>query len=67
MRHAVELSTGVRYKEFKPIMFKTQVVAGVNYFIKVIELMIILWMSLLYVVCSLVPRLFCPAFSHVVK
>lgn len=36
MRHAVELSTGVRYMEFKPIMFKTQVVAGVNYFIKIL-------------------------------
>ena len=35
----MEASTGVRYKEFKPIMYKTQVVAGLNYFIKVINLM----------------------------
>ena len=31
----MEKSAGEKYKEFKPIMYKTQVVAGVNYFIKV--------------------------------
>ena len=38
MKHSVEASTGVRYLEFKPIMYTTQVVAGLNYSIKVISL-----------------------------
>ncbi len=35
VRNEVEEKAGIKYSEFTPIVFKTQLVNGVNYFIKV--------------------------------